>query len=194
MKTSFTFTLVAVGVLAVGGLLYYVGGSTPAIAPAVTETATTSLATTTMPSTDTTAPENVTATSSQAATTTVKATTTTVVTPKLVVVKDTPVTPAPTPVPTPAPTPVTPTPAPTPVVAGISLATVATHKDAASCWSVIEGKVYDLTAYVPKHPGGKSEILAICGKDGSSLFAGQHGGQSKPAQILSGYYLDVVAK
>ncbi len=77
---------------------------------------------------------------------------------------------------------------------GITLAVVATHNSANSCWSVIAGNVYDLTAYVPKHPGGKSEILAMCGKDGSSLFTGQHGGQSKPEQILAGYYLNVLTR
>jgi cytochrome b involved in lipid metabolism len=77
---------------------------------------------------------------------------------------------------------------------GITMATMATHNNESSCWSLIEGKVYDLTTYVPKHPGGKSEILSICGKDGSSLFNGQHGGESKPERILASYYLNVLAQ
>jgi cytochrome b involved in lipid metabolism len=75
---------------------------------------------------------------------------------------------------------------------GITMTEVAGHANAGSCWSVINGGVYDLTSYIPRHPGGKSEILAICGKDGSRLFEGQHGGESKPEKILAGFYLDAL--
>lgn len=37
------------------------------------------------------------------------------------------------------------------------------------CWTVIDGSVYDITGYVPRHPGG-DEILLACGADGTSLF------------------------
>ncbi len=96
---------------------------------------------------------------------------------------------------TPTPAPVTPAPAPqaTPVATGITKVEVAAHANEASCWSIINGGVYDLTSYVPRHPGGKSEILAICGKDGTRLFEGQHGGDSKPERILSGFFVDNLA-
>lgn len=48
-------------------------------------------------------------------------------------------------------------------------AEVATHNSASDCWTIINGNVYDLTSYIPRHPGG-DEILAACGTDGSSLF------------------------
>ncbi|OGZ04854.1 MAG: hypothetical protein A2845_05170 [Candidatus Lloydbacteria bacterium RIFCSPHIGHO2_01_FULL_49_22] len=64
-----------------------------------------------------------------------------------------------------------------------TLAQVATHNTAASCYSVVSGTVYDLTSYVAAHPGG-SIILAICGKDGTSSFSAQHGGQANPANAL----------
>lgn len=100
-------------------------------------------------------------------------------------------TPAPAPVvTTPKPEPV---PTPTPVATGITKAEVATHANVDSCWSIINGSVYDLTSYIPRHPGGKGEILAICGKDGSRLFEGQHGGDSKPERILAGFYIDDLA-
>ncbi|MFM8205838.1 MAG: cytochrome b5 domain-containing protein [Actinomycetales bacterium] len=38
-----------------------------------------------------------------------------------------------------------------------------------------------------KHPGGAAVIKAICGKDGSASFNGQHGGQKRPADFLAGY-------
>lgn len=76
-----------------------------------------------------------------------------------------------------------------PAPSGITMTDVRAHDDASSCWSVVNGLVYDLTAYIPKHPGGKSEILAICGTDGTSAFEGQHGGESKPERILATYYI-----
>ncbi len=87
------------------------------------------------------------------------------------------------PKPTPSPTPTTPSPS------GYTLAQVAQHADATSCWSAISGKVYNLTSFISEHPGGEKRILKICGKDGSSAFEGQHGGDRKPEQMLAGMYI-----
>ena len=62
------------------------------------------------------------------------------------------------------------------------------HNTSLDCWSTISSKVYDLTSYVYKHPGGPEQILAICGKDGTSLFSGQHGGNMKIEKMLSNFY------
>ncbi len=48
-------------------------------------------------------------------------------------------------------------------------AEVATHNSKASCWTIINNNVYDITNYIPQHPGG-DEILQACGTDGSTLF------------------------
>jgi cytochrome b involved in lipid metabolism len=58
-----------------------------------------------------------------------------------------------------------------------------------SCWTIVNGSVYDLTDWVSKHPGGASRILQLCGTDGTSLFEGQHGGSSGPESTLEGYLL-----
>ncbi|HVV38952.1 MAG TPA: cytochrome b5-like heme/steroid binding domain-containing protein [Candidatus Paceibacterota bacterium] len=71
----------------------------------------------------------------------------------------------------------------------ISMEMVAGHNSAASCWSTINGKVYDLTSWINRHPGGPDAILSLCGKDGSSAFNAQHGGQSRPANELAGFYI-----
>jgi Cytochrome b involved in lipid metabolism len=68
-----------------------------------------------------------------------------------------------------------------------SLADVAKHADANSCWSAVNGKVYDLTKWINQHPGGPQRILAMCGKDASDAFNGQHGGQARPAKELAGF-------
>ena len=62
-----------------------------------------------------------------------------------------------------------------------AMSDVATHKSGDSCWSAINGGVYDLTSWVISHPGGKLAILGLCGKDGSMLFNGVHGGK-KPME------------
>ena len=73
--------------------------------------------------------------------------------------------------------------------AGLTSEEVQKHASGQDCWSVINGQVYDLTSYVNDHPGGAALISAICGKDGSSAFAGQHAGATKPANILAAFVL-----
>ncbi len=76
---------------------------------------------------------------------------------------------------------------PKPTTGGYTLTQIATHNSASSCWSAINGSVYDLTSWVNAHPGGKAAILMICGKDGSPLFNTQHGSSGKIANILANY-------
>lgn len=46
---------------------------------------------------------------------------------------------------------------------------VALHNKKDDCWTIVSGKVYNITEYVSSHPGG-NEILRACGIDGTSLF------------------------
>ncbi|KAK5460913.1 hypothetical protein LTS15_002976 [Exophiala xenobiotica] len=41
-------------------------------------------------------------------------------------------------------------------------------------WTTYQGKVYNITPYVPFHPGGKGEILRGAGKNSDILFAEVH--------------------
>lgn len=50
-----------------------------------------------------------------------------------------------------------------------TLEDVKVHDSKSSCWTIISGSVYDITNYIPRHPGG-DEILRACGVDGTSLF------------------------
>jgi len=110
--------------------------------------------------------------------------------------------PAPTPA-APAPTPAapaaTPTPSPTPTAevttpAGYTMDKVRENNSASSCWSIISGNVYDLTKWISSHPGGRSAITGICGRDGTSSFNGRHRGDGGPASVLTGYLLGPLAK
>ena len=73
----------------------------------------------------------------------------------------------------------------TPGVTTFSLAEVATHTDAKSCYTIINGGVYDLTAFVSKHEGGSDAILSLCGKDGTAAFTQQHKGAAKIMRVLA---------
>lgn len=85
------------------------------------------------------------------------------------------------------------TPAPA-AASSYTLAQVATHNNATSCWTAIAGNVYDLTSWIPNHPGGEARILAICGKDGTSAYMGQHGKGGEPRDGLASYKIGALAQ
>ncbi|MEX0914837.1 MAG: cytochrome b5-like heme/steroid binding domain-containing protein [Wenzhouxiangellaceae bacterium] len=47
----------------------------------------------------------------------------------------------------------------------VTLAQVAEHATEQDCWMAIEGKVYDLTDYLPYHPTPAAVILPWCGTE-----------------------------
>lgn len=55
------------------------------------------------------------------------------------------------------------------LAAPLTLSEVSKHATGADCWMVIDGTVYDVTAFVEAHPGGPA-IVGGCGKDASELF------------------------
>jgi cytochrome b involved in lipid metabolism len=74
-----------------------------------------------------------------------------------------------------------------------TLADVAKHATAADCWSAVNGGVYDLTAWIPKHPGGKPLVIAMCGIDGTAMYESQHKGKAGPDGILAGYKIGTLS-
>jgi cytochrome b involved in lipid metabolism len=74
----------------------------------------------------------------------------------------------------------------------LSAAEITKHNSRSDCWSIVKGKVYNLTSYVQSHPGGASVIANICGKDGSGAFSNQHGTASKPNNTLDSFLLGAV--
>jgi hypothetical protein len=62
-----------------------------------------------------------------------------------------------------------------------TLAEIAAHNTSSNCWTAINFKVYDLTPFVTKHPGGVQNITKLCGIDGTAKFTAQHG--STPGAI-----------
>jgi cytochrome b involved in lipid metabolism len=63
------------------------------------------------------------------------------------------------------------------------------HNSRDDCWSIVNGKVYNLTSFVQQHPGGIELISSICGIDGTAAFSSQHGSSAKPNNALAGLLL-----
>ena len=76
---------------------------------------------------------------------------------------------------------------PTDTAKTFTLADVAMHKSQSSCWTAINGEVYDVTKWIGQPPGGAQAILSLCGTDGSAGFNGQHGGQRRPVTELASF-------
>ncbi len=67
----------------------------------------------------------------------------------------------------------------------ISMSEVEANDSTESCWTVVEGTVYDVTDWIDQHPGGPDRIEQLCGTDGTDMFTGQHSGQSQPEGQLT---------
>jgi cytochrome b involved in lipid metabolism len=48
------------------------------------------------------------------------------------------------------------------------------HNKRTSAWTVLDGKVYNITPYLPYHPGGERELMKAAGRDGMKLFMEIH--------------------
>lgn len=60
-----------------------------------------------------------------------------------------------------------------------SLQEIAPHNSASDCWMAVHGKVYNVTSFIPHHPGGDA-ILQGCGKDATNLFETRPMGSGTP--------------
>lgn len=75
-----------------------------------------------------------------------------------------------------------------------TMAEVSAHNSASSCYTAVNGNVYDVTSFPTKHPGGAENILKLCGIDGSSYFNKKHGGQEKPEATLASFKIGTLAQ
>lgn len=66
---------------------------------------------------------------------------------------------------------------------------VAKHSSESDCWVIINNKVYDLTTYIPMHPGGQSEITNWCGNDATISFNRERKHGKPGVQTELAYYL-----
>lgn len=67
----------------------------------------------------------------------------------------------------------------------VTHAQLAQHNTSHDCWVVFQGSVYDVTSFLPNHPGGTDAISQFCGKQSGfeQAFIAQHG-QSKVSLMM----------
>ncbi|MEW6617031.1 MAG: cytochrome b5-like heme/steroid binding domain-containing protein [Patescibacteria group bacterium] len=60
-----------------------------------------------------------------------------------------------------------------------TLTDVGAHAVEGDCWTVTRGKVFDISSFTSKHPGGPG-ILKGCGKDSTEMFEKRANGTPHP--------------
>lgn len=70
---------------------------------------------------------------------------------------------------------------------------IAKHSSESNCWLLINNKVYDVTKFIPDHPGGVAQIIPYCGKEATKAFDTQ-GGRGRPHsptadEMLKDYFI-----
>ncbi len=78
---------------------------------------------------------------------------------------------------------------PTSKSTALTMDQVRQNNSARSCWSVINGNVYNLTAWISSHPGGQGAITRLCGTDGSREFSSKHSGDVQAVSRLNSFLL-----
>jgi len=81
----------------------------------------------------------------------------------------------------------------------LSMTEIAKHNKQTDCWMLISGKVYDITSYFGKHPGGSRTMVSTCGIDATNAYktqdpsassSGNKSAHSSRAEnLLNDYYL-----
>lgn len=74
----------------------------------------------------------------------------------------------------------------------LTFSEIAKHDKESDCWQIINGKVYDVTDFLSRHPGGSEIMIKYCGKDATQAYLtkegrGEH--SSKAYQLLSSFYI-----
>lgn len=64
---------------------------------------------------------------------------------------------------------------------------VAKHNSAESAWVIVRGRVYDVTGFLDKHPGGREMLLLAAGRECTDLFEMYHALVDKPEKYLASY-------
>ena len=74
-----------------------------------------------------------------------------------------------------------------------TLGEVKKHNKKNDAWTIIEKKVYDITTWIPTHPGG-DVILKAVGKDGTRLFKSANHPSFVKENVLPKYYIGNLSK
>jgi cytochrome b involved in lipid metabolism/monoamine oxidase len=78
-------------------------------------------------------------------------------------------------------------------VTTFTLGEVKKHNKRTDAWTIIENKVYDITTWIPTHPGG-DVILKAVGKNGTRLFKSVNHPSFVKENVLPKYYIGNLSK
>ena len=78
-------------------------------------------------------------------------------------------------------------------VKAFTLGEVKKHNKKNDAWTIIENKVYDITTWIPTHPGG-DVILKAVGKDGTRFFKSANHPSFVKLNVLPKYYIGNLSK
>ena len=70
----------------------------------------------------------------------------------------------------------------------ISLVEVKKHNKKNDAWTIINNKIYNISSWIPKHPGGDIIMQAV-GKDATQLFLNNNHPSYVEKTILPKYYI-----
>lgn len=71
---------------------------------------------------------------------------------------------------------------------------LSTHNSKEDCWVAVDGKAYDVTSWIPKHPGGTDVLTLAAGRDITNMFESYHPFSGELTNtILKKYYVCDVA-
>ncbi len=51
-----------------------------------------------------------------------------------------------------------------------TLSDLSKHNNQTNCWTLVDGKIYDISSFVSSHPAGVSKILKGCGVDATQIY------------------------
>lgn len=69
----------------------------------------------------------------------------------------------------------------------ITLSELKSHNTRSSAWVAIRGKVYDITEFISRHPGGDEVLLFAAGKDATTVFETYHSLNGAASLVLKKY-------
>lgn len=70
---------------------------------------------------------------------------------------------------------------------------LAQHNTEESAWIAVDGAVYDVTAFVDRHPGGREMLLLALGREATDLFNSYHPFTDAPRAVLRKYRIGSLA-
>ncbi len=73
-----------------------------------------------------------------------------------------------------------------------TLEEIARHTIEEDCYTAIDGKVYNVSAFFGKHPGGDENLFKVCGIDATSIFEQQHGNNREAQEALAEFQIGVL--